>query len=115
MVTGASGGTLEGTEERPGVLVLRVSRPGERSHQFLVSLERQASAIGSLELPLPTVTGVERETGEVAVEAEGTVELAVKETDVVRRMDVREASAPLMTLAGRAVLSTPRAHDTSRN
>ena len=110
VVTGASGGTLEGTEERPGVLVLRVSRPGERSHQFLVSLERQASAIGSLELHLPTVTGVERETGEVAVEAEGTVELAVKETDVVRRMDVREASAPLMTLAGRAVLAALRYH-----
>ncbi len=54
VVTGASGPTLDGTDERSGVLVMRVSRPAERRHQFLVSLERQAAATGPLELPLPT-------------------------------------------------------------
>ena len=63
VVTGASGPTLEGTDERSGVLVMRVSRPAERRHQFLLSLERQTAAIGPLELPLPTVNGVEREIG----------------------------------------------------
>jgi len=110
VVTGASGATLDGTDERPGVLVLRLNRPAERRHQFLVSLERQTVATGPLELPLPSVSGAERETGEVAVEAEGTVELTVKETDVVRRMDVREASPPLMSLAGHAVLAALRYH-----
>ena len=110
VVTGASGATLEGTDERPGVLVLRLSRPADRRHQFLISLERQTVATGSLELPLPAVSGAERETGEVAVEAEGTVELTVKETDVLRRMDVREASPPLMSLAGHAILAALRYH-----
>ena len=110
VVTGASGATLDGTDERPGVLMLRLNRPAERRHQFLVNLERQTVATGPLELPLPTVSGAERETGEVAVEAEGTVELTVKETDVLRRMDVREASPPLMSLAGHAILAALRYH-----
>ncbi len=44
------------------------------------------------------------------MEAEGTVELTVKETDVIRRMDVREASPPLLSLASHAVLAALRYH-----
>ena len=57
-----------------------------------------------------SVTGAERETGEVAVEATGTVDLTAQENDTVRRMDVREASATLRSLARSPMLAALRYH-----
>ena len=105
---GASGGTVEPTGNRPDVVVVRIERPLERRHQVLVSFERQASATGRIEIALPAVIGAERESGEVAVEASGTVELTLTESDVLRRMDVREASRALGSLAGQTVLAAMR-------
>jgi Carboxypeptidase regulatory-like domain len=105
---GASGGTVEPAGTRPDVVVVRIERPLERRHQVLVSFERQASATGRIEIALPTVIGAERESGEVAVEASGTVELKLTESDVLRRMDVREASRALGSLAGQTVLAAMR-------
>ena len=105
---GASGGTVEPVGNRPDVVVVRMERPLERRHQVLVSFERQAAATGRIEIALPTVIGAERESGEVAVEASGTVELTLTESDVLRRMDVREASRALGSLAGQTVLAAMR-------
>lgn len=109
-VTGASGSTLATSEERSGSLVLTVQRSSNRRHQFLVSLERSVGDPSAFETPLLTVPGADRETGEIAVEAVGTVELAVPETAVLRRMDVREANDALRALARSPILAALRYH-----
>jgi hypothetical protein len=108
--TGASGSALVSTEERPGAIVLVVQRPTDRRHQFLLSLERPIGDAAALETPLLSVAGVDRETGEVAVEASGTVELTAKENDTLRRMDIREASANLRSLSRAPLLTALRYH-----
>ena len=108
--TGASGSALVSTEERPGAIVLVVQRPADRRHQFLLSLERPIGDASALETPLLSVAGVDRETGEVAVEATGTVELTAKENDTLRRMDIREASANLRSLSRAPLLTALRYH-----
>ncbi len=109
-VTGASGAALATTVERPELLVLTVQRPADRRHQFLLSLERSLGDTAAIETPLLSVVGAERETGEVAVEAAGTVDLTAAETDVLRRMDIREASAALRAIARFPLLAALRYH-----
>ncbi len=87
-----------------------VQRPADRRHQFLLSLERPIGDASALETPLLSVAGVDRETGEVAVEATGTVELTAKENDTLRRMDIREASANLRSLSRAPLLTALRYH-----
>ena len=79
-VTGVSGASLERHEERPGLVVLFVTNPSQRRHQFLVSLERSNSG-GSfkLETGVPALPSAQRETGEIAVEGIGTLEISVPE------------------------------------
>ncbi len=107
-VTATSGPALERTEEAPGVVTLVLRNPAERRHQFLVSFERTAVEVTPLDVPLPSLAGAERETGEVAVEAAGTIDLTARETDLLRRIDVREASAPLRSLARQPLLAALR-------
>ena len=109
-VTGASGPSLATSEERSGVLGLTVQRSSDRRHQFLLSLERTVSDAATFETPLLTVAGAERETGEIAVEAVGTVELNVPETAGLRRMDIREANGALLAIARSPVLAALRYH-----
>lgn len=105
---GVSGGAAESAEESAGVVSVRLSRPQERRHQLILSFERPAGASGAFVVPLPHVIGAERETGEVAIEASGTVELALTERDPLRRMDVREAGPSLLALGGQGVLAALR-------
>lgn len=109
-VVSASGSGLERTDESPGTLGLVLRRPGDRRHQVLVSFERSGAGTGRLETVLPSLTGAERETGEVAIEAVGTMELTAAETDLLRRIDVREAGAPLRSLAREPLLAALRYH-----
>jgi hypothetical protein len=110
-VTNASGSALTTSEERPGILALGIQHPAERRHQFLVSLERAGTATdASFQMALPSLVNAERETGEVAVEAVGTVELVATETDVLRRMDVREANSALRALTRSPLLAALRYH-----
>ena len=109
-VTAASGSGLERADEQPGLLLLTLRNPAERRHQVLVSLERSALDTRRLETPVPTLAAAERETGEVAIEAVGTMELTAHESDVLRRIDVREASAPLRALARLPLLAALRYH-----
>ena len=104
-VAGVSGASLERHEERPGLLVLFMSTPSQRRHQFLLSLERSNSG-GSfkLETGLPALPSAQRETGEIAVEGVGTLEISVPETAGLRRMDVREVDPALTSAARQALL-----------
>jgi carboxypeptidase family protein len=102
----ASGASLERTENRPDRVTLFVTNPAQRRHQFLISLERQNNG-GSfkLETSFPTVIAARRETGEVAVEGVGTLEIAPTTVPGLRRMDVREVD-PALASAARQSLSS---------
>ena len=108
-LTGVTGSSLESSQEHDGTLVLNVSDPAARRHQFLVTLER-AHSVGSFALDtdviaLPTV---QRERGEIAIEGVGTLELATTERGAVHRMDVRELNRALQSLADRPIMSAFR-------
>lgn len=103
-LSSVTGGTLDRSDQQNGRIVLAVSGAARRRHQFLLDLER-SSAGGSftLETGFPTVTGSQRETGEVAVAGLGTLEVSGAEAPGLRRMDVREAD-PSLTAAARSSL-----------
>jgi carboxypeptidase family protein len=108
-VSGVSGASLERHEERPGVIVLFVTTPSQRRHQFLLSLERSNSG-GSfkLETAVPALPSAQRETGEIAVEGIGTLEISVPETPGLRRVDVREVDPALASAARQPLLAAFR-------
>ncbi len=104
-IISASGASLERTENSPNHVMLFVTNPAQRRHQFLISLERQNSG-GSfkLETSFPSMTAARRERGEVAVEGVGTLEIAPATVPGLRRMDVREVD-PALASAARQSLS----------
>jgi hypothetical protein len=103
-VVSVSGASLDRTEAQAGAVTLFVSDPSLRRHQFLVSLER-AHATGSftLETGFPTLRAAQRETGEVAVEGLGTLEVTSPDVPGLRRRRRRgrRCSRPIATSAPR--------------
>ena len=94
----ASGPTLSGQNLAGDSLTLSVSSPSARSHQFLITMAKD-NAGASAEVPLTAFANAQRETGEVAVESEGAVELKATATGGLRRMDLKESSDTLRSLA----------------
>lgn len=94
-ITGAS---LESEEVQSGRLILKVDDPKKRSHQFLISLEKPSFA-AKAEIPIISFTATQRETGEVLVDGEGTMELRTTEGGVLKRIDIKEVNSYLRTLA----------------
>ena len=111
-VTETAGNTLRSTETRPGVLVLKTTEPGRRSHQFLISMERSL-AQNEVQVPLVGFKDAQREAGEILVEGAGTMELSATESGELRRMDVREVNPALRSLARSSLQAAFRF--TSRN
>jgi hypothetical protein len=97
-VTGVTGASLESSEAQSGTLVLKVSTPSQRSHQFLISLERSITETKET-VPFLTFKNTQREIGEVLVEGAGTMELAATEGGSLKRMDVKETNPYLRSLA----------------
>jgi hypothetical protein len=113
-VISVSGASLERTETGPGGVALFLTDPAQRRHQFLVSLERpHAAGSFKLDTSFPTVPAAQRETGEVAVEGLGTVEVTSAEVPGLRRMDVREVDPSLAAAARQALLAAYRYQRTS--
>jgi hypothetical protein len=110
-LVGASGATLESFQQVPGGVRLVLREPARRRHQLLLNLER-AVADGSFQadLALPTLPAAQRETGEVALEGVGTLELTAREAGSLRRIDVSEAAPTLRALAREPVLAAFRYH-----
>jgi hypothetical protein len=108
-LAGVTGGSLDRSEQQGERVLLTVSTPARRRHQFLLNLER-ASAGGSFKLDtgVPTVPAAQRETGEIAVEGIGTLEISSAENPMLRRMDVREVDQALMSVARQSLLSAYR-------
>jgi hypothetical protein len=108
-VVSVSGASVERTETQAGRVMVFVSDPALRRHQFLINLERQHTA-GSftLETGFPTLPAAQREAGEVAVEGLGTLEVTSPEIPGLRRMDVREVDPSLAAAARQALLAAYR-------
>ncbi|HLV88010.1 MAG TPA: carboxypeptidase-like regulatory domain-containing protein [Candidatus Sulfotelmatobacter sp.] len=111
-VTGVTGASLDSTVNPPQValrhggsdgpalpfLTLLVSAPGQRNHQFLISMERSIND-SKADAPIVSFKGAQRETGEVLVEGSGTMEITARENGGLKRMDVKEVSPYLRSLA----------------
>jgi hypothetical protein len=97
-ITGATGASVESSEFESGVLTLKVIGPGQRSHQFLISMERSISATKA-DAPFLSFKDAQRETGEVLVEGAGTIELTATEAGGLKRMDFKEMNPYLRSLA----------------
>jgi hypothetical protein len=108
-LAGASGSTLESGAVEAGVLVLKVGNASARSHQFLVTLEKSTTELKA-DVPFLALKGSQRETGEIVVEGEGTIELTAKESGGLKRMDLKEASPYLRSLAHASPYAAFRHH-----
>jgi carboxypeptidase family protein len=108
-VVSISGASLDRTEAAAGRVNLVLSDPALRRHQFLVSLERpHTPGSFTLESGFPMMPAAQRETGEVAVEGLGTLEVTSPEVPGLRRMDVREVDPSLAAAARQALLAAYR-------
>ncbi len=96
--TGATGASLESSEVQSGVLILKVSTPAQRSHQFLISMEKSIND-SKADAPFLSFKNTQRETGEVLVEGAGTMELTATEGGGLKRMDLKEINPYLHSLA----------------
>jgi hypothetical protein len=107
-LTGISGNSLESSDQRDGSVVLTVSDPAIRRHQFLVTLERtHPGGSFALDTGLPGLPDAQRERGEVGIEGVGTLDLTA-EAEGMHRVDVRELNQTLQSLARLPILSAFR-------
>jgi hypothetical protein len=97
-VTGTTGASVESSEIESGVLLLKVSGPAQRAHQFLISMEKSITGTKA-DAPFLSFKSAQRETGEVLIEGTGTIELTAKEADGLKRMDIKETNPYLRSLA----------------
>jgi len=97
-VTGTTGASIESSEVESGVLVLKVRAPAQRSHQFLISMEKSITAT-NVDAPFLSFKNAQRETGEVLVDGAGTIELTAKEAGGLKRMDFKETNPYLRSLS----------------
>jgi hypothetical protein len=108
-VTAVNGPSLESSEVQNGVLILRVAGHGPGTHQFLVSLERPINE-AQASSPILSFKDAQRETGEVLVEGQGTLELTAKESGGLKRLDIREINPYLRALSRYSLQAAFRYH-----
>jgi hypothetical protein len=97
-VTSVNGASLESSEILNGVLLLHVAGRGHSAHEFLISMERPLSDAKAA-APLLAFKDAQRETGEVLVEGQGTLELAAHESGGLKRLDIKEINPYLRALS----------------
>lgn len=98
-ITDVSGATVESSEVDGSELTIKLSASAPRSHQFLISMEKQLSGAAKLETPFIGFVNTQRETGEVLVESAAAMELTSKEGGGLKRMDLKEVSPFLRSLS----------------
>src|SRR5580704_18624875 len=97
-VTSVNGASLESSEIQNGILLLHVTGRGHSMHEFLISMERPLSDAKAA-APLLAFKDAQRETGEVLVEGQGTLELAAHESGGLKRLDIKEINPYLRALS----------------
>jgi hypothetical protein len=108
-VTAVNGASLESSEVQNGVLLLRVAGHGAATHQFLISLERPLND-GNTTAPILAFKDAQRETGEILVEGQGTLELTAKESGGLKRLDIKEVNPYLRALSRYSLQAAFRYH-----
>jgi hypothetical protein len=108
-VTAVNGASLESSEVQNGVLILKIARQGTGTHQFLISLERPV-ADAKATAPILTFPDAQRETGEILVEGQGTLELTAKESGGLKRLDIKEVNPYLRALSRFSLQAAFRYH-----
>jgi hypothetical protein len=104
-----SGATIDVVAEQPGLARLTVADPERRRHQFLVALERSTTDTAAAgEMSLPWLDQAQRESGEIAVEGIGALELAVEDRPALTRIDTGEVTSALQSLAREPLLAAYR-------
>jgi hypothetical protein len=108
-VTAVNGATLESSEVQNGRLLLKIIGHATGAQQFLVTLERPQSDSQSA-APILAVTDAQRETGEVLVEGQGTLELTAQESGGLQRLDLKEINPYLRALSRYSLEAAFRYH-----
>ena len=108
-VTGTSGASVDSSDVQSGVLRLKVNAPTQRTHQFLISMEK-AVGVTKADVPFLTIKNSQRETGELLVEGVGTMELTATEGGSLKRMDIKETNPYLRSLARSPLQAAFRYH-----
>ena len=108
-VTSVNGASLESSEIQNGVLLLHVAGRGHSLHEFLISMERPLSDAKAA-APLLAFKDAQRETGEVLVEGQGTIELAAHESGGLKRLDIKELNPYLRALSRYSLEAAFRYH-----
>jgi len=89
---------VESAEVQSGTLIMKVRAPAQKSHQFLIAMEKPLRETKA-DAPFLSFQNAQRETGEVLVEGTGTIELTATEGDGLKRMDFKETNPYLRSLA----------------
>jgi hypothetical protein len=108
-VTSVNGASLESSEILNGALLLHVAGRGHSMHEFLISMERPLSDAKAT-APLIAFKNAQRETGEVLVEGQGTLELAAHESGGLKRLDIKELNPYLRALSRYSLEAAFRYH-----
>ncbi len=108
-VTAVNGATLESSEVQNGMLLLKIIGHATGAQQFLVTLERPLSDSQSA-APILAVKDAQRETGEVLVEGQGTLELTAQESGGLKRLDLKEINPYLRALSRYSLQAAFRYH-----
>jgi hypothetical protein len=108
-VTSVNGASLESSEIQNGILLLHVAGRGHSMHEFLISMERPLSDAKAA-APLLAFKNAQRETGEVLVEGQGTLELAAHESGGLKRLDIKEINPYLRALSRYSLEAAFRYH-----
>jgi Carboxypeptidase regulatory-like domain len=98
-ITDVSGATVDGSELSGNELTVKLRAGAPRTHQFLISMEKQLSGAAKVETPFVSFNKTQRETGEVLVEGAGAMELTASEGGGLKRMDLKEVNQFLRSLS----------------
>ncbi len=108
-VTGTTGATVDTIKMQDGVLTINVNAPAQRTHQFLITMEKPIS-VTKTDVPFVSLKNAQREMGEVLVEGVGTMELTATEAGSLKRMDFKETNPYLRSLARSPMQAAFRFH-----
>ena len=101
----ATGLNVEDTSEAAGIVTLLLRDPSVRRSRIAIALER-AHQGGSftLETAVPSIPAAQRESGEIAIEGIGSLEVSGAERPGLKRIDVREIDRSLISASNRSLL-----------
>ncbi len=108
-VTGTTGASVDTIKMQDRVLTINVNAPAQRSHQFLITMEKPIG-VTKADVPFVSMKNSQREMGEVLVEGVGSMELTATEGGNLKRMDVKETNPYLRSLAHSPLQAAFRFH-----